>query len=147
MITRLLEGVRRRVANRRTGVAVSYSPRADGQPDPGEVVWTWVAYEDDPTQGKDRPVVVIGTSGEQLAAVALTTKSHGPTDDRVPVGTGPWDAARRPSFAKVDRLLIVAPSAVRREGAALARERFDEVVVAVRLRHPGELDGRSEPVR
>ena len=28
-----------------------YAPEADGQPDPGEVVWAWVPYEDDPTQG------------------------------------------------------------------------------------------------
>ena len=39
------------------GLRISYRPKADGLPDPGEVVWTWVAYEDDPTQGKDRPVL------------------------------------------------------------------------------------------
>ena len=32
---------------------VSYAPEADGEPDPGEVVWTYVSYEDDPSQGKD----------------------------------------------------------------------------------------------
>ena len=34
----------------------TYAPENDGQPDPGEVVWAWVPYEDDPTLGKDRPV-------------------------------------------------------------------------------------------
>ena len=38
----------------------SYEPVADGQPDPGEVVWAWVPYEEDPSQGKDRPVLLIG---------------------------------------------------------------------------------------
>ena len=41
-------------------VDVSYAPTPDGQPDPGEVVWTWVPYEEDAAVGKDRPVVVIG---------------------------------------------------------------------------------------
>src|SRR3954468_725955 len=39
---------------------LGYAPKADGRPDPGEVVWAWVPYEEDPTQGKDRPVLVIG---------------------------------------------------------------------------------------
>ncbi|HSO64208.1 MAG TPA: type II toxin-antitoxin system PemK/MazF family toxin, partial [Ornithinibacter sp.] len=30
-----------------------YAPRPDGEPDPGEVVWTWVPYEEDHAQGKD----------------------------------------------------------------------------------------------
>ena len=37
-------------------MTTSYEPDPDGQPDPGEVVWAWVAYEDDPARGKDRPV-------------------------------------------------------------------------------------------
>ncbi len=42
----------------------SYAPEIDGEPDPGEVVWAWVAYEDDPSQGKDRPVLVLDTAGD-----------------------------------------------------------------------------------
>ncbi len=34
---------------------ISYEPEADGLPDPGEVVWGWVPFEEDPSQGKDRP--------------------------------------------------------------------------------------------
>src|SRR6516162_4329483 len=37
-----------------------YAPDLDGRADPGEIVWTWVVYEDDPTRGKDRPVLVVG---------------------------------------------------------------------------------------
>src|SRR5262249_59628714 len=33
-------------------VTAEYAPRLDGRPDPGEVVWTWVAFEDDPARGK-----------------------------------------------------------------------------------------------
>ena len=31
-----------------------YAPQLDGDADPGEIVWTWVAYEDDRGRGKDR---------------------------------------------------------------------------------------------
>ena len=37
-----------------------YSPNLDGRADPGEIVWTWVTYEEDPSRGKDRPVLVVG---------------------------------------------------------------------------------------
>ena len=41
------------------GLRVAYNPRTDGKPDPGEVVWAWVPYEEDASQGKDRPVLLI----------------------------------------------------------------------------------------
>ena len=34
---------------------VLYSPDLDGRADPGEIVWTWVVYEDDPVQGQRPP--------------------------------------------------------------------------------------------
>ena len=58
------------------GITISYTPSRDGDADPGEVVWTWVPYEDDPSQGKDRPVVVVGTRGRRLVVVPLTSKRH-----------------------------------------------------------------------
>ena len=144
MITDLLRGLserRTRAKAARHGdglptVAVEYAPRHDGDADPGEVVWTWVPYEDDATQGKDRPVVIIGRLGHDLAAIALTTKGHGPPGDRVAVGTGDWDREGRPSFAKIDRILAVDATQVRREGAAFDRARFEVLVAAVRARNP-----------
>ena len=115
-----------------SGVRIEYTPNLDGDPDPGEVVWTWVPFEDDPTLGKDRPVVVIGRHGPLLSGVALTSKHH---DGSVEVGAGSWDPRNRPSYAKVDRLLDLDPDAVRREGAVLTRRRFDAVVEAVSRRH------------
>ncbi len=113
------------------GVRVEYTPEMDGDADPGEVVWAWVPYEEDPNRGKDRPVVIIGrantTGGARLAGVALTSRNKGRAD-HVPVGTGTWDPKRRDSWAKVDRLLLIDDGDVRREGAVLDRSRFDDVV-------------------
>src|SRR5690606_28866634 len=40
------------------GRRLVYAPELDGRADPGEIVWAWVPYEDDPRRGKDRPVLV-----------------------------------------------------------------------------------------
>ena len=116
-------------------VTIVYSPVLDGDPDPGEVVWTWVQFEDDPTQGKDRPVVIIGRTGSDLAAVQLTTKPHPERRDEVPVGVGSWDSSGRVSYAKLERILTVDPGGVRREGAILDKHRFDDVATALRKFH------------
>jgi len=115
-------------------VQVRYAPSLDGDADPGEVVWTWVPFEDDASQGKDRPVLIIGTRDRALVGVPLTSKQK----DRAPqvsVGEGPWDRERRTSYARVDRLIEVDPTRVRREGAIMPRARFDAVIRAAREWH------------
>ncbi|MGY1802811.1 type II toxin-antitoxin system PemK/MazF family toxin [Blastococcus sp. SYSU D00922] len=119
---------------------VEYRPRADGRPDPGEIVWAWVPYDEGDGRGKDRPVLVIGRRGEVLLGLMLTSKDHDrdAADEArhgrvwTDIGTGSWDARNRPSEVRLDRLLELDPAAVRREGAALDRERFDRVVGAAR---------------
>lgn len=112
---------------------ITYAPNPDGLADPGEIVWAWVPYEEDASQGKDRPVLVIARDGDDLLGLMLTSKDH----DRRPdarswydLGTGAWDRQGRPSEVRLDRVLRLAPSAVRREGAALDRARFDAVAAA-----------------
>lgn len=120
-----------------------YAPVADGRPDPGEVVWAWVPYEDDPSKGKDRPVLVIGRDGAELLCLQLTTVDHDvDAEDEasygrhwMDVGSGEWDRGRRPSEVRLDRLLRLAESEVRREGSAMERSMFDAVVEAVRDHH------------
>ena len=53
-----------------------YDPHVDGVPDPGEIVWTWVPYEEDHSQGKDRPVLLIGRDGDWLIGLQVTSKDH-----------------------------------------------------------------------
>ena len=115
------------------GVRFEYNPSLDGDADPGEVVWTWVPWEEDPTQGKDRPVVIVGRRGSTLVGVPLTSKAH-EREPQVLVGTGPWDRDGRPSYAKLDRVLEVDAAQVRREGAILSRSHYDDLVRALRAR-------------
>ena len=138
-VRRLLEGLAPRGARAAPApTAISYAPQPDGDPDPGEVVWAWIPYEEDPTTGKDRPALVIGWSGDRLATVPLSSKDHSDRVDAgewIAVGSGPWDASGRPSFADAARLVPLDPASVRREGAALPRARFDEVVARVCALH------------
>ena len=122
------------------GVDVEYRPRGDGRPDPGEVVWAWVPYDEGDGRGKDRPVLVIGRRDGALLGLMLSSKDHDrdAADEArfgrmwTDVGVGPWDARGRPSEVRLDRLLVLDPAAVRREGAALDRGRFDRVVAEAR---------------
>ncbi len=124
-----------RAAGRRRTASLAYSPSSDGNPDPGEIVWTWVPYEDDPAQGKDRPVLLIGRDGRDLLGLMLTSRDRNNTREHdgryIDIGTGAWDRQGRPSEVKVDRLLRVAPATIRREGSVLPRDRFERVVAAL----------------
>ena len=123
--------------------AFSYSPDPDGDADPGEVVWAWVPFEEDPTQGKDRPVLVLARHESRLVVAQMTSKDHDRDAAQEArwgrfwhdVGTGDWDRQGRPSEVRLDRLLLVEPASVRREGATMKREVFDGVVAALRHHH------------
>jgi hypothetical protein len=123
--------------------AVGYAPEADGEPDPGEVVWAWVPYEDDPAQGKDRPVLLLGLREDRWMGLMLSSQDHDlDAEDEarygrhwMDVGTGGWDRESRPSEVRLDRMLLLAPEGIRREGAALDRAVFDQVVEAARAFH------------
>ncbi|WP_448420852.1 type II toxin-antitoxin system PemK/MazF family toxin [Mycolicibacterium sp. XJ1819] len=110
-----------------------YAPDLDGRADPGEIVWTWVVYEDDPTQGKDRPVLVVGRDRATLLGLMLSSQDrHRDDPDWVGIGSGSWDYENRESWVRLDRVLDVPEEGIRREGAILAREKFE--IVAARLR-------------
>ncbi|MEV8147689.1 type II toxin-antitoxin system PemK/MazF family toxin [Arthrobacter sp. NPDC080073] len=121
-------------------VSPLYSPDPDGKPDPGEIVWSWVPYEEDYSQGKDRPVLLIGHDGAWLLGLMLTSKDHDNgrrAGDYVDIGTGAWDPQGRPSEVKVDRVVRVNPADVRREGAVLDKRAFQLVA--------NRLSGRHDP--
>ena len=117
-----------------------YEPNPDGDADPGEVVWTWVSYEEDPTQGKDRPVVVLSRVQQGFVVAQLTSKDHRKDAEQeahwgrywFPIGTGAWDPQGRPSQVRLDRLLIVAPGDVRREGETVDHSTYNAVCDALR---------------
>lgn len=129
-------------------LVLRYAPVDDDRPDPGEIVWAWVPFEEDLHRGKDRPVLVLGREdaavggrdghAEVLIALMLTSHDRGEgthVDEHghtwVDIGTGAWDRQGRPSEVRADRLLRIPVDAVRREGARLDAAGFSRVADAI----------------
>ncbi|MEA4944588.1 MAG: type II toxin-antitoxin system PemK/MazF family toxin [Propionicimonas sp.] len=134
-----------------TGTPVlTYQPREDQAADPGEVVWTWVPYEEDHSQGKDRPVLVIGRADGWLLALPLTSQDHDRDAQQearegrfwLDIGTGAWDREGRASEVRVNRILQIDPTRIRRLAGRLDRERFGQVAAEVMTYYGGRRDGR-----
>lgn len=123
--------------------AFSYRPYDDNTPDPGEVIWTWVPYEENDGRGKDRPVLVLAIEGEYVFFVQMTSKDHADHGIRrdkhgtwwLDIGSGDWDPQGRPSEVKLSILWVVHQSQIRREGAALDKRKFQQVVAAIKKIH------------
>jgi hypothetical protein len=127
--------IRARSALRPFRRVLVYDPQLDGLADPGEVVWTWVTYQEDPTRGKDRPVLVVSRDGDRLLGLMLSSqRRRGRSANWLALHTGAWDRLRRPSWLRLDRVLELSESGIRREGAVLVRSEFDRVCAAMRSR-------------
>lgn len=125
----------------------------DPTPSPGEVVWAWVPYEEDHTQGKDRPVLLVGRDGDWLLGLQLTSQDHDLDAEQeaaagrrwIDIGAGAWDRDGRRSEARVNRVLRIDPGSVRRDGAVLDEQVFAAVTDAVRAVAAGR-DYDDDPV-
>lgn len=111
------------------GAKLEYAPSMDGDPDPGEIVWTWVPYVENDGRGKDRPVLIIGRiDSTTVFGCYVSSKYH---RDFISIGSGAWDSQGRESFVSPERILRVTHDGMRREGATVARERFTDAVRGV----------------
>ncbi|WP_315550863.1 type II toxin-antitoxin system PemK/MazF family toxin [Rothia mucilaginosa] len=117
-----------------------YLPSLDGDADPGEIVWTWVPFEEDHSQGKDRPVLLVGRDGEYLLALMMTSKDHNNREhadsNYLDIGSGPWDPQGRASEVKLNRVIRVRPDSMRREGAIMPEDTF-RLIERAWTRHNG----------
>jgi hypothetical protein len=116
------------------GSTLDYSPDLDGLADPGEIVWAWVPYEEDPDRGKDRPLLVIGRAGRRLLAMMLSSKDHDGERGWLGLGSGTWDRDGRESFLHLERMYELEEDDIRREGAVLEPGRFQHVATAIQAR-------------
>jgi len=126
-------GVRTAPAGERART-IAYQPDLDGAADPGEIVWTWVPFEEDASQGKDRPVLVVarGDDGD-LLGLMLSSQEHRRDDAHwLGIGSGAWDREGRGSYVRLDRVLEVPEHGIRREGAVVPADRFEHVADALR---------------
>lgn len=120
---------------------MTYAPSRDGDPDAGEIVWTWVPYEEGDGRGKDRPVLVIARqSASRVLAVRLTGTPHDDERDYLALGVGDWDSRGRPSWVDLSSIYSVHDAGMRREAAALDRARYAVVAGALSRRYGWRID-------
>ena len=93
-------------------------------------------FEEDASQGKDRPLLVVGRDGSRLLGLMLSSQDYHRGDPAwLGLGAGAWDGEHRPSWVRLDRVIDVQEDGIRREGAVLDRSRFDTVATALRRDH------------
>ena len=113
--------------------SIVYAPDMDGQTDPGEVVWAPVMLEGDAEKSRERAVVVVGRHKQILLGALISTHArHADSPHWLFIGSGAWDPEGRPSWVRLDKILEVPESGIRRSGAMMPRRRFDRI--AARLR-------------
>ncbi|OLT25062.1 growth inhibitor PemK [Nocardiopsis sp. CNR-923] len=127
----------REIPTERNATRIAYAPERDGLADAGEIVWTWVPFEEDPEQGKDRPMLVVGRKDGRLHGLMLSSRSPDAWEaqDWLPIGTGPWDREGRDSHIRVDRLFESDEGDIRREAAVLDEKRFRLIAEVLRSRY------------
>jgi hypothetical protein len=128
-------GAVREIYTPERAATLEYSPDLDGLADPGEIVWAWVPYEEDPARGKDRPLLVVGRHGRRLLAMMLSSRDHGDDPDWMELGSGTWDRDGRASYVRLDRVFELDEDDIRREGAILEGERFAHVAAVLMRLH------------
>ena len=112
----------------------------DPAPSPGEVGWGHIPSEENPREGREEPVLLIGRDGPWLLGLQLTSVDHDLDPAReaaagrrwIDIGSGDWDRHGRPSRVRVDRIIRLDPDTVRHDGAVLDEEAFVTVAEAVR---------------
>lgn len=129
---RPVRGAVREIHSLNGPVTLAYSPDLDGLADPGEIVWAWVPYEEDPSRGKDRPLLVVGRTGHRLLGMMLSSKGDDGPDW---LELGPWGPDGRVSYLRLDRVFVLDEDDIRREGAVLDGDRFARVASTLMQTH------------
>jgi PemK-like, MazF-like toxin of type II toxin-antitoxin system len=127
-------GAVREIYTAEHAATLEYSPDLDGLADPGEIVWAWVPYEEDPGRGKDRPLLVVGRHHRRLLAMMLSSRPHD-SEDWLDLGSGGWDREGRHSYLRLDRVFALDEDDIRREGAVLDPDRFARVAAVLMRMH------------
>ncbi|GAA2796772.1 type II toxin-antitoxin system PemK/MazF family toxin [Nonomuraea dietziae] len=135
---RPLRGAVKEIYSVDRAAALAYSPDLDGMADPGEIVWAWVPYEEDPGRGKDRPLLVVGRHGRRLLAMMLSSRGD---DGPEWLEVGSWGGDGRVSYLRLDRVFALDEDDIRREGAVLHRDRFAVVAKTLMRTHGWAADG------
>ncbi|MCX5369622.1 type II toxin-antitoxin system PemK/MazF family toxin [Streptomyces sp. NBC_00103] len=121
---------RTRPPGRATGRPSGRSTRGHGfagRPQPAEIWWADVPFEDGPGV-KDRPCLVLMVRGDRATVAKITSKYHDERAGVIPLPPGAvGDAQGRPSFLETDELRQVRVSDFRRRVGVVDPVLWDQV--------------------
>ncbi|WP_225831763.1 type II toxin-antitoxin system PemK/MazF family toxin [Streptomyces sp. NK08204] len=103
-------------------------PRAPGaRPNPGDIWWADVHYEDR-AEAKGRPCLVLAVHGDRATVANITTRYHDERAGVIPLPPGAvGDAQGRPSFLQTDELREVPVGHFRRRVGVVDPVLWDQV--------------------
>ncbi|MBO7936550.1 MULTISPECIES: type II toxin-antitoxin system PemK/MazF family toxin [Streptomyces] len=100
---------------------------AVGRPQPAEIWWADVPFEDGPG-AKDRPCLVLGVRGDRATVAKITSKYRDERAGVIPLPPGAvGDAQGRPSFLETDELRQVPLGGFRRRVGVVDPVLWDQV--------------------
>ena len=113
---------------------ILYAPDMDGYADPGEVVHVRFS-EENSESSSERQVLVVGRQGHMLLGTLISTNDdHADEDNWVAIGSDSFSHGK-PSWVRVDRVLEIPESGIRRDGSIMPARRFSIVARVLRARH------------
>lgn len=108
--------------------SIYYAPDMDGQADPGEVVWMWAPAGTPHHLPQERAIVIVGRTKFNLLGLLISDcPRHEEEDNWMDIGSGAWDTAGQQAWVRLDRIVEVNESGIRRQGAIIPRRRFDRI--------------------
>ncbi|MDX2680807.1 type II toxin-antitoxin system PemK/MazF family toxin [Streptomyces soliscabiei] len=116
-----------RPTGRATGRATRGRGVAAGRPQPAEIWWADVPFEDGPG-AKDRPCLVLMVRGDRVTVAKITSKYHDERAGVIPLPPGAvGDAQGRPSFLETDELRQIPVRDFRRRVGVVDPVLWDQV--------------------
>lgn len=116
--------------------SIVYAPDMDGHADSGEIVYAPVRLDGETAESHERAVVVIGRHRQELLGALISADERHADDHRwLYIGTGSYESGARPSWVRLDKVLIVPESGIRRSGTVLPRRRFERIAHRLRSDH------------
>ncbi|VEH09218.1 PemK-like protein [Corynebacterium kutscheri] len=111
--------------------SIFYAPDMDGQVDPGEIVWFIAPV--DKHSGEERAMVVIARTGDTVYGLLISANAHHDKEETwLDIGAGPWNKKGHNAWVRLDKVITVPETSLRREGSVIPQQRFDRI--ARRLR-------------
>ncbi|MET9763106.1 type II toxin-antitoxin system PemK/MazF family toxin [Streptomyces sp. NPDC006372] len=126
LVATLVDGWGRRSGGRRTRAAAPAVALA-GRPQPAEIWWADVPYEDQ-ARTKDRPCLVLAVRGERATVAKITTRFRHERTGVIPLPPGSvGDVRGRASFLETDELREVPVWGFRRRVGVVDPALWDQV--------------------